>query len=515
MAGRANRLARWLIGRGVGPGDVVAVAVPAGLEQLVTVLGVAISGAGFVPVDVEYPGARIGWLLEDARPGLVLSTQAAAESLPEGLLAEVVAVDDPAVVEACASLSEEEVADADRRRALTLSDVAYVIYTSGSTGVPKGVEVTHAGLAGFAAGLVNKVGAGVGSRVLRTASLSFDASVLELVLAWGSGGALVVPEGSGLAGEELERALSEGGVTHAFLPPSVVATLPAGAWDRLDELTALVVGAEACPPELVARWSSGGRRVVNAYGPTEITVAAAISDPLEGQDAPIGRPVPGARLFVLDQHLGLVPPGVPGELYVCGPGLARGYRGRAGLTAARFVAGPFGGPGERMYRTGDLVRWNTDGQLEYLGRADDQVKIRGFRIEPGEVQAALEAEPEVSQAHVVALPHHDDTRLVAYIVPSSGDVDDAGSVSDQVDEWREIYDSVYGEAGSVGVLGEGFEGWNSSYSGEPIALGEMREWRDAVVERVRGFGPGRVLEIGVGSGLLMGHLAAGVESYWA
>ncbi|MET9929440.1 AMP-binding protein, partial [Streptomyces sp. NPDC006320] len=142
VAGRANRLARWLTGRGVGPGDVVAVAVPAGLEQLVTVLGVLGSGAGFVPVDVEYPGARIGWLLEDARPGLVLSTQAAAESLPEGLLAEVVAVDDPAMVEACASLPDDEVTDADRRRALELSDVAYVIYTSGSTGVPKGVEVT-------------------------------------------------------------------------------------------------------------------------------------------------------------------------------------------------------------------------------------------------------------------------------------------------------------------------------------------------------------------------------------
>ncbi|MEW1632441.1 AMP-binding protein, partial [Streptomyces sp. NPDC089173] len=240
VAGRANRLARWLIGRGVGPGDVVAVAVPAGLEQLVTVLGVAISGAGFVPVDVEYPGARIGWLLEDARPGLVLSTQAAAGVLPSDLSVEVVAVDDPAMVGACALLSGDEVADADRRRVLELSDVAYVIYTSGSTGVPKGVEVTHAGLAGFAAGLVNKVGAGSGSRVLRTASLSFDASVLELVLAWGSGGALVVPEGSGLAGEELEGALSAGGVTHAFLPPSVVATLPAGAWDRLDGLVALV-----------------------------------------------------------------------------------------------------------------------------------------------------------------------------------------------------------------------------------------------------------------------------------
>ncbi|MBU6536776.1 AMP-binding protein, partial [Streptomyces sp. A108] len=174
-------------------------------------------------------------------------------------------------------------------------------------GRPKGVAVTHAGVAGFAAGLVERMGAGAGGRVLRTASLSFDASVLELVLAWGSGSALVVPEaGSGLAGVELEAALSVGRVTHAFLPPSVVATLPEGAWERLEDLVALAVGAEACPPELVSRWAPG-RRLINAYGPTEITVAAAISDPLTaGGGVPIGRPVPGAGLFVLDEYLGLV-----------------------------------------------------------------------------------------------------------------------------------------------------------------------------------------------------------------
>ncbi|MEV2235776.1 amino acid adenylation domain-containing protein, partial [Streptomyces phaeochromogenes] len=420
LGARANRLARWLIGRGAGPGGTVAVAVPAGVQQLVAVLGVLASGAAYVPVDVEYPGVRIGLLLEDARPGLVLTSRAAAESLPDGLPVEVVVLDDPAVADACASLPGSEVTDAERRTPVRNSHPAYVIYTSGSTGRPKGVEVTHAGVAGFATGLVERSGARAGGRVLRTASLSFDASVLELVLAWGSASALVVPGGTVPAGRELEEALAAGRVTHAFLPPSVVATLPEGAWERLDELAGLMVGAEACPPALVERWTSGGRRVVNAYGPTEITVAAAISDPLTPGAAPIGRPVPGARLYVLDERLRTVPPGVPGELYVAGPGLARGYTGRPGPTADRFVAGPFGGPGERMYRTGDLVRWLADGQLAYLGRADDQVKVRGFRIEPGEIQAALEAEPGISQALVVARGHHDDTRLVAYVVPGDG-----------------------------------------------------------------------------------------------
>ncbi|MER7758085.1 amino acid adenylation domain-containing protein, partial [Kitasatospora sp. NPDC097643] len=401
--------------------------------------GILKSGAAYLPIDPEYPAERIAYLVGDAAPGVVLTDRHL--DVPSLLIG------DPAMV---AAWDRQPTGTPDV--SVRAASAAYVIYTSGTSGTPKGVTVTHAGVGGFAAGLCGRAGVGGSGRVLRSASLSFDASVLELVLAWGAGAALVVPGGSVLVGAELEEALASGGVTHAFLPPSVLATLPAGAWERLDGLAGLVVGAEACSAELVERWAPG-RRMVNAYGPTEITVAAAISDPLlPGGGVPIGRPVPGAGVLVLDERLGLVPAGVPGELYISGAGLARGYSSRFALTAERFVANPFGAPGDRMYRTGDVVRWRADGRLEYVGRADDQVKIRGFRVEPAEVQAVLEREPGVSQALVVARRYEDDdVRLVAYVVPSA---DSEGSTGEQVEEWREIYDSVY-SGSDGGVLGEG------------------------------------------------------------
>ncbi|MFI9585695.1 amino acid adenylation domain-containing protein [Streptomyces sp. NPDC052236] len=427
---RANQVARWLIARGVGPEQLVGIAVPRSCAQIVAVLGVLKAGAAYLPIDPEYPADRIAYMLRDAAPSLVLACGDVVGDLP----VDAVAVDDPGTVAAWDALSADDIEDGERVVPLRVDHSAYVIYTSGSTGVPKGVTVTHAGVAGLAAVLGERGEVEAGSRVLRVASLSFDASVLELLMAWGSGAALVVPGGSALVGDELEGVLAAGGVTHAFLPPSVVATLSPGAPERLGGLRMLMVGAEACPPDLVERWSAG-RRMINAYGPTEITVAAAISGPLEGAAAPIGSPVPNARLYVLDERLRPVPTGVAGELYVSGSGLARGYLGRAGLTAERFVACPFGAAGERMYRTGDRVRWNPDGQLGFVGRGDDQVKVRGFRVEPGEIQAVLERQPGVAQALVVARTHQDhDTRLVAYVVPEDRSAFSAAATRDALRE---------------------------------------------------------------------------------
>ncbi|MFF1651738.1 amino acid adenylation domain-containing protein, partial [Streptomyces sp. NPDC058240] len=336
---RANRLARWLMGRGVGPEGVVALVLPRSVEIVVAQLAVLKAGAAYLPVDPDYPAERIAFMLEDASPVLVL------RELPD--LGVELDGSRPGVV-------------------VSSSGAAYVIYTSGSTGRPKGVVVSHGGVASFAVAEVERFAVDAGSRVLQFASPSFDASVLELVMTFAAGGALVVPLPGPLAGEVLGRVLRERRVSHALIPPAALASVPVG---EFPDFRSLVVGGDATSAELVDRWAPG-RRMVNAYGPTESTVAATMSAPLvAGSGVPsIGTPVPNTRTYVLDEGLRPVVPGVAGELYVAGAGLARGYLGRAGLTAERFVADPFGVAGGRMYRTGDVVRWTRAGELEYLGR---------------------------------------------------------------------------------------------------------------------------------------------------
>jgi hypothetical protein len=267
--------------------------------------------------------------------------------------------------------------------------------------------------------------------VLEFSSPSFDASVLELCISWPAGAALVVPPPGPLLGEQLANVLARHRVTHALIPPAALATIPDNATAGLPDFRTLIVGGDACPVELADRWAAG-RRMINSYGPTEATVVSTWSDPLSpggtapGGVVPIGRPIWNTRVYVLNRALRPVPPGVPGELYVAGRGLARGYLARPGLTARRFIASPFGAPGERMYRTGDLVRWASHGELEFVGRADDQVKIRGFRVEPGEIEAVLRRHPGVAEAIVIARQdsaRHDEAgpkRLVAYFVPAPG-----------------------------------------------------------------------------------------------
>src|ERR1022692_796815 len=320
---RAGRLAEYLASLGAGPGRLVAVVMEKSAEVFVAWLGVAKSGAAFLPVDPAYPAERIGFMLADARPDLVVTTMAAGLSLPAvaggGPLR--VALDDPVLAGELARRGPGGVAVLRRAG---LADPAYVIYTSGSTGRPKGTVVTHRGLASLAGSMASVFGIGPGSRVLQLASLSFDAAVMEVLMAWPSGAALVVPGPGPLAGEMLAEALDELRVSHALIIPSALASVPVG---RVRGFGCLIVGGEACPGGLAARWSPG-RRMFNAYGPTEITVAATLSGPLSGAAVPpAGRPVWNTRVLVLDEGLGLVPPGVGGELYVAGAGLARGYLG--------------------------------------------------------------------------------------------------------------------------------------------------------------------------------------------
>ncbi|OEJ93982.1 non-ribosomal peptide synthetase [Streptomyces thermolilacinus] len=411
---RANRLARLLVDRGVGPEQIVAVMLPRTPEMVVAALAVLKAGAAYLPVDSAYPADRVAYMLDDARP-VVLLTDTATAGRTAGLGADTLVLDEPGTAERLAALPGTVLTDADRVRPLRPGHPAYVIYTSGSTGRPKGVVVAHTGLLGMVHSLVERFGLDTDTRVLQFASFSFDASVWEFMLALLTGGTLVIAdEECRTPGAPLVDLINRERINLAGLPPVVVGGLPEGSTLPAD--LRLAVAGEAVPAEIVERWSAHVR-LYNGYGPTEAVVSSTVSGPLSGTGRPpIGRPTTAHRVHVLDRHLRPAPIGVVGELYV-GGGLARGYLARPGLTAQRFVADPFGPAGERLYRTGDLVRWLPDGELDYVGRADDQIQLRGFRVELGEITSALLAQKGIEQATVIVREDEaGDRRLVAYVV---------------------------------------------------------------------------------------------------
>jgi len=397
----SNRLAHLLSGNGVGPGAYVALALERSAQAVVAMLAALKAGAAYLAIDPALPAARIEFMLADAAPIVIITTGGLRARL-DGRDVLVIDVDDPAVNSQPSTAPPAPAPD----------DIAYLIYTSGTTGTPKGVAVSHRNLTHLAESTPTQLPA---EQVwTQCHSYAFDFSVWEIWAALLGGGRLVVvPEAVVASPDDFHALLVSERVNVLTQTPSAVAALaPQGL-----ESTALLLGGEACPAEVVDQWAPG-RVVINAYGPTEVTVYASMSAPLAAGSgaAPIGAPPSTAALFVLDGWLRPVPVGVVGELYVAGRGVGLGYIGRAGLTGSRFVACPFGTPGMRMYRTGDLVRWRVDGQLQYLGRADEQVKIRGYRVEPGEVQAALAELDGVEQAVVIAREDRPgDKRLVGYV----------------------------------------------------------------------------------------------------
>ncbi|MGP8300094.1 amino acid adenylation domain-containing protein [Streptomyces inhibens] len=419
LDGRTNQWARLLLARGAGPETLVAVALPRSAQMVTAILAIQKTGAAYLPLDPKSPAERNRLMIEDARPLLVLTSAGFGDGAELGVPA--LFLDDPDTRAAAGHLSAGPLDAAELPAPLLPGHPAYVIYTSGSTGRPKGVVVTHTGVHGLVTAQSAHFRTGPGARVLSFASLGFDAAFSELGMALLSGGALVVVDQERiLPGQPLADVLAEHRVTHVTLPPSALSALTPGT---LPKNLTLVVAGEACPPAVARTWSAH-HRMINAYGPTESTVCASMSaaltpDTVSGDSVPIGRPLSGVRVSVLDDRLRPVPAGVPGEVYLSGAALARGYLGRLALTAERFVADPYGPPGSRMYRTGDRARWLAGGDLDYLGRTDDQVKLRGFRIELGEVEAVLSRHDGVGA--VAATVHKDERgtrRLVAYVVPA-------------------------------------------------------------------------------------------------
>ncbi|MZE69917.1 non-ribosomal peptide synthetase, partial [Streptomyces sp. SID5789] len=417
---RASRLAGVLRARGVGSESVVGVMLERSADAVVALLGVWKAGGAYLFINPSYPEERVALLVAEAGPVCMVTVSSLTAGLPDALPVPVVAVDDPAVVTELAEVEPTGVPVPTEPGA-----AAYVMFTSGSTGRPKGVVVTQRDLAE----LVVDQCWGEPGRMLGHGPYEFDASVLETWVTLAIGGAVVLAPAGKLDAGVLRSLVAEYELDRVHVTAGLLRMLVEEDPGCFAGVSEVLTGGDVVPSAAVSAVlaSAPGAAVRQVYGPTEITLCA--TQILVGDaDAvpsvlPIGRPMDNTRIYLLDAALSPVLPGVAGELYVAGTGLARGYHGRPDLTGERFVACPLGAPGERMYRTGDLARWTKDGQLVFIGRADNQVKVRGFRIEPGEVEAVLAAHSSVAQAVVIAREDTSgDKRLTAYVVPRSGNV---------------------------------------------------------------------------------------------
>jgi amino acid adenylation domain-containing protein len=414
---RANRLARQLKSQGIGAEDRVAVCMEPSLARLTAILAIVKAGGAYVPLDPAFPLERLRALIDDCGAELVVFDPPMATVPGFEDLNSLALSDDqsPWIGRDAANLPDDP--------ALGPDTLAYMIYTSGSTGFPKGVQVTHRSLRHLLEAQVESFEIGPDSRVLQFASLSFDASVSEIFTALLAGARLyMAPRKSLLPSREFLERMESWGISVATLPPSVLSAMSPAP---LPSLKTLVSAGEPCSSEIVARWGAG-RRFLNAYGPTECTVCVSIGVAAgvavnAGHKPSIGVPMGDVRVYILDSEMRPVPAGVTGEMYVGGPGVARGYWNRPDLTTAVFLADPFSATvGSRVYKTGDLARFLPNGEIDFLGRRDEQVKVRGIRIEPGEVEAALLRDPAVREAAVIAVGDTaEEKRLVAYVVPES------------------------------------------------------------------------------------------------
>ncbi|MBR8834795.1 MAG: amino acid adenylation domain-containing protein [Stigonema ocellatum SAG 48.90 = DSM 106950] len=412
---QANQLAHHLRQLGVAPDVLVGICVQRSTEMIVGLLGILKAGGTYLPLDPTYPDERLKFMLEDAKVSVLLTQQQLLERLSKGSVSVV-----------CLDNHREEVTSQSQENltsCVTFDNLAYVIYTSGSTGQPKGVLIEHRGLSNLTEAQIEVFKLQPRDRILQFASLSFDASIFEIVMALRTGATLYLAKQESLQpGQALIQLLRDKAITYVTLPPGVLAVLPT---ESLPALQTIICAGESCSDEIVKRWCNSGRRFFNAYGLTEATVWSTVAEisPV-WQKLSIGRPILNTEIYILNKHLQPVPIGITGELYIGGDGLARGYLNRPELTAERFIPHPFSDKNKtRLYKTGDLACYQPDGNIKFLGRIDNQVKVRGFRIELSEIEAVLNLHPRVKET--VAIAKEDisgEKHLVAYIVSNSKQV---------------------------------------------------------------------------------------------
>ncbi len=410
---RANQLAHYLIESGLQKDEIVGISLPRSLDIPIAILGILKAGGAFLSIDPGYPPERIQYMLQDSHLKFLITNEEISRNIPVDGVALILVDRDDGQISVRSPENPPLSIDAD--------NLAYVIYTSGSTGKPKGTMLCHQGLVNLARAQQRAFQISEQSRILQFASLSFDASVWETVMALLNGATLVLAEQEKLSsGQDLVEVLKSRRITTVTLPPSVLAVLPQS---ELPELRTIVTAGEKCTTDLVRRWGKE-RQFVNAYGPTETTVCASMYEahPDDVTEPPIGKPIDNFELYVMDRNLQPTALNVPGELCIGGIGLARGYLNRPELTAEKFIPNPFSKiPGSRLYRSGDLVRWRRDGNMEFLGRIDLQVKVRGFRIELGEIETVLTGHEKIRDVAVLAREDSPgQLRLVAYYVTEEG-----------------------------------------------------------------------------------------------
>ena len=422
---RANQLAHYLQSLGVKPDQLVGICLERSLEMIVGLLGILKAGGAYLPLDPDYPSERLQFAIADAQLSLLLTQEGLIDKLPEHQ-ARLILLD--RFTEEINQNSQDNLTGV-----VTANNLANLIYTSGSTGKPKGVMVEHRGLFNLAQAQIKTFNLQSNYRILQFASLNFDASIWEIIMAIGAGATLYLDTKDALMpGLPLMGRLKDYGITHITLPPSALAALPL---EDIPELQTIIVAGEACSEELIKQWATG-RNFFNAYGPTETSVCATVEKWTdETLKVTIGRPIANTQIYILDSHLQPVPIGVPGELHIGGMGLARGYLNRPELTQEKFIPNPFekdevipptllnkgGNEPSKLYKTGDLARYLPDGNIEYVGRIDNQVKIRGFRIELGEIEAVLSQNHAVQSSCVIVREDNPgEKQLVAYIVPKLG-----------------------------------------------------------------------------------------------